>query len=118
MAGKDIIMATQEDLKKLHVVRKAMENSITQNQAAEMLDLSDRQVRRIAARIRLEGDEGVIHRLRGKPSNRALSNKIKVLRLFKAKYPDFGPTLASEKLLERDNLRNLRLSAHSQSWFS
>ena len=105
MAGKDIIMATQEDLKKLHVVRKAMENSITQNQAAEMLDLSDRQVRRIAARIRLEGDEGVIHRLRGKPSNRALSNKIKVLRLFKAKYPDFGPTLASEKLLERDKVK-------------
>ena len=104
MAGRDIIMATQEELKKLHVVRKAIENSITQNQAAEMLDLSDRQVRRIVHRIRLEGDEGVIHRLRGKPSNRALPGKCKILRLFKAKYPDFGPTLASEKLLERDKI--------------
>jgi len=104
MAGRDIIMATQEELKKLHVVRKALENSITQNQAAEMLDLSDRQVRRIAARIRLEGDEGVINRLRGKPSNRALPGKCRVLKLFKAKYPDFGPTLASEKLLERDKV--------------
>lgn len=105
MAGKDIIMATQEELKKLHVVRKALENSITQNEAAEILDLSGRQVRRIASRIRLEGDEGVIHKLRGKPSNRALPGKDKVLRLFKAKYPDFGPTLASEKLFERDKIK-------------
>jgi transposase len=105
MAGKDIIMATQEELKKLHVVRKAMENDITQNEAAEILDLSDRQVRRIASRIRLEGDEGVIHRLRGKPSNRTLPDRPKILRIFKAKYPDFGPTLASEKLFERDKIK-------------
>jgi transposase len=105
MAGRDIIMATQEELKKLHVVRKALENNITQNQAAEMLDLCDRQIRRIASRIRLEGDAGIIHRLRGKPSNRALPAKCKILRLFKAKYPDFGPTLASEKLLERDKIK-------------
>jgi len=105
MARKDIIMATQEDLKKLHVVRKAIEKSITQNEAAEILDLSDRQVRRIAARIQLEGDEGVIHKLRGKPSNRVLPVRQRVLRLFKTKYPDFGPTLASEKLFERDKIK-------------
>jgi transposase len=105
MAGKDVIMATQEDLKKLHVVRKAMEKTITQNEAADILDLSGRQIRRIAARIELEGDAGVIHKLRGKSSNRALPGKNRVLRLFKAKYPDFGPTLASEKLLERDNIK-------------
>jgi transposase len=105
MAGKDIIMATQEELKKLHVVRKAIEKSITQNEAAEILDVSDRQIRRIAMRIQLEGDAGVIHKLRGKSSNRALPGKNRVLRLFKAKYPDFGPTLASEKLLERDKIK-------------
>lgn len=104
MAGKDVIMATQEELKKLHVVRKAMENSITQNEAAEILDLTDRQIRRIAARIQLEGDAGVIHKLRSKPSNRALPNKQRVLKIFKTKYPDFGPTLASEKLFERDKI--------------
>jgi len=105
MAGKDIIMATQEDLKKLHVVRKTMEKTITQNEAAGILDLSDRQIRRIAARIELEGDAGVIHKLRGKSSNRALPGKRRILKLFKAKYPDFGPTLASEKLFERDKVK-------------
>ena len=105
MAGKDVYMATQEELKKLHVVRKVMEKSITQNEAAEILDLTDRQVRRIEARIQLEGDRGVIHKLRGKPSNSALPDKQRILRLFKAKYPDFGPTLASEKLFERDKVK-------------
>ncbi len=105
MAGKDIIMATQEELKKLHVVRKAMEKSITQSQAAEILGLSDRHLRRMVIRVRAEGDKGVIHRLRGKPSNRALPGKERILRIFKAKYPDFGPTLASEKLFERDKVK-------------
>ena len=105
MAGRDVIMATQEDLKKLHVVRKAMEKNITQSQAAEILDLTDRQIRRIAIRVQAEGDKGVIHRLRGKPSNRALPGKERILKLFKAKYPDFGPTLASEKLFERDKVK-------------
>ena len=94
MAGKDIIMTTQEDLRKLHIVRKAIEKSITQEAAADILDLTGRQIRRIATRIRLEGDEGVIHRSRGRPSNRRCLYKDKVLRLFKSKYPDFGPTLA------------------------
>lgn len=104
MTGKGIIMVTQEELKKLHVVRKAIEKGISQQQAAAILNLSDRQIRRIAKRIRLEGDNGVIHRLRGKLSNRTLACKNKALRLFKAKYPDFGPTLASEKLFERDKV--------------
>jgi hypothetical protein len=56
-------------------------------------------------RVRQEGDKGIIHRLRGRPSNRRLPYKDKVLRLFKEKYPDFGPTLASEKLFERDKIK-------------
>ena len=107
MAGKDIIMATQEELKALHVIRKAIDKVITQNEAAEAIDLSDRQIRRKVKRIREEGDKGIIHRLRGTPSNRAKPHKIKnkVLTLFKTKYPDFGPTLASEKLFERDKMK-------------
>lgn len=107
MAGRDIIMATQEELKRLHIIRKAIDKTITQATAAGNIDLSDRQVRRIISRVRTEGDKGIIHRSRGQPSNRAVSDAIKdkVLRLFKDKYYDFGPTLASEKLFERDKLK-------------
>lgn len=107
MAGKDIIMATQEELKVLHVIRKAIDKIITQKEASETIDLSERQIRRKVKRIREEGDKGIIHQLRGRFSNRATLDKIKnkVLTLFKDKYPDFGPTLASEKLFERDKIK-------------
>ena len=48
-----------------------------QVEAADILSLSDRQIRRIIKRVRLEGDAGIIHKTRGRPSNRRLSKKIK-----------------------------------------
>jgi len=53
-------------------------------------------------RVREEGDDGISHRSRGKVSNRRVPMKIKekALKLFKEKYYDFGPTFASEKLLD------------------
>lgn len=105
MARKDMIMATQEELRKLHVIRKLLDKLIKQKEAAEVLDLTTRQIRRITERVREEGDRGIIHKSRGKVSNRALSFKAKVLRLFETKYGDFGPTLACEKLFEIDKLK-------------
>jgi transposase len=107
MAGEDIIAMSQEDLKRLHVIRKAIDKVITQQEAAEIIGVGLRQAQRITKRIRLEGDKGIAHRSRGIPSNRSISDKIKdkALKLFKDKYPDFGPTLASEKLFERDKIK-------------
>jgi hypothetical protein len=107
MAGEDIIMARQWELKRLHVIQKVLERVIKQVQAAEILSLSSRQIGRIVKRIRIEGDKGIIHRSRGKPSNRRIPSKIrdKVVKLYRRQYEGFGPTLASEKLLERDGMR-------------
>lgn len=104
-----------KELKYLQVIRQAEEKKITQREAAEILRISERQVRRIAKRLRAEGDGGVAHRSRGKASNRRIEEKLrkKVLQLHASKYGDFGPTLASEKLLEMDkinvNVETLRL---------
>jgi hypothetical protein len=107
MAGEDMIMARPGEIKRLHVIQKVLERVIKQVEAAEMLSLSSRQIRRVVKRIRLEGDGGIVHKSRGRPSNRRIPDKIrnKVLRLYRKKYEDFGPTLASEKLLERDGVR-------------
>jgi transposase len=106
MAGKDIIMASQRELKRLHVVHKVLEGSVRQTEAAGMLSLSTRQTRRIVRRVREEGSQGVVHRLRGKVSNRKLPLELKdrVLELYCRKYEGFGPTLAQEKLLELDGI--------------
>lgn len=75
MAGRDIIMVRQKELKWLHVIHKVFEGALTQGQAAEILSLSERQVRRIVRRIRDEGDGGIQHQSRGRASNRRIPKK-------------------------------------------
>lgn len=122
MAGKDIVTMSQMELKKLNIVHKILDKKLMQVEAADILGLCNRQIRRLVARVRQEGDTGIIHKSRGKPSNRALlvSLKDKVIRLYRKKYPDFGPTFANEKLFEIDRikianqtLRNWLIEAHA-----
>jgi len=107
MAGKDIIMATQEELKRLNVIHKVLDKSITQTEAAGVLDLTDRHIRRMAARVTKEGDKGIVHKLRGQPAHNCTLDKVKkkALNLCKDIYEGFSPTLASEKLFERDKIK-------------
>jgi hypothetical protein len=102
-----MIMASQEELKRLHVIRKVLERAMKQVKAAEVLRLSCRQIRRLAKRVKGEGDRGVVHRSRGKPSNRRMDEKVRVrvIKLYRERYKGFGPTLAAEKLLEGQGIR-------------
>jgi hypothetical protein len=106
MAREDILMVRQKELKRLHVIERVLEKGIRQVEAAEILGLSSRQIRRIVRRVRIEGDRGVIHKSRGQPCKRRIPNTIrdKIIGLYRSQYSDFGPTLASEKLQERDHL--------------
>lgn len=115
MAEEDILKMNRDDLKRLYLLKKVLDKLIPQKEAAKILDLSRRQTRRILLRMRIEGDKGVIHRLRGKPSNHRIAESMKerALRIIQAQYHDFGPTLASEKLAQdhkihvsHDALRN------------
>ncbi len=107
MAGKDIIILNQRELRRLHVIHKALDETLKQAEAAEILSLSDRQIRRIIKKVRLEGDAGIIHKARGKQSNRRLPKKVKekVIKFYREKLKGFGPTLASEKLLEMEGIK-------------
>jgi len=106
MTGKDMIAMSQEDLRRLEVIHKAIDKRVTQVEAAEILDLSDRQIRRLVIRVSENGDKGIIHLSRGQPSHNAKDPKIKnrAINLCRKTYEGFGPTLASEKLFERDDI--------------
>lgn len=97
---------TVRDIDRLRVLNQVQEGRLTQPLAAQQLDLSSRQVRRLCARMRTKGPKGVIHGLRGRRSNHQLPAGIldKALALVKAHYPDFGPHFAHEKLVERHGL--------------
>lgn len=100
-------MVSQRELKRLHLIHKALDKKLKQVEAADILGLTDRQIRRIVKRIRREGDTGIIHKSRGRPSNRRLPQKVKdkVIKLYKDRYKGFGPTLATEELFETDKIK-------------
>lgn len=106
MVREDTVRMSVKELKRVHVIRQVMVKAVRQREAGEMLGVSTRQVRRLIQRVRAEGDAGLGHRSRGRPSNRqrAPAQKARVLRLYATHYGDFGPTLAAEKLSERHGI--------------
>src|SRR3989338_5359103 len=84
------------------VIQNVLNKHLKQRHAAQQLGLSARQVRRLCRRARRGGKRGLIHGLRGKPSNHRLAaaTVVRAVTLVKKHYPDFGPTFAQEKLLE------------------
>jgi predicted ArsR family transcriptional regulator len=93
---------SQRERDRLKVLHEVKQKHLTQVEAAQQLKLSERQVRRLLVRIAESGDQAVLHRLRGRPSNRKLAVALeqKVLAQVQKRYADFGPTLASEHLAQ------------------
>jgi transposase len=97
---------TQADRDRLVALKKAKDKKMTQRQAAEELRISERQVRRLLAKLRQIGDKAVMHGLRGR-SNRKIKDRDKqtVLEILRRDvYRGFGPTLASEYLAKKHNM--------------
>jgi hypothetical protein len=99
---------TQRDRDRLVVLKKAEKKLIGQGQAARELGITARQIRRLLRRLKKDGDKAVIHKLRGRPSNRKTDGKTgeKIVRILSEEvYRDFGPTLASEYLADKHDTR-------------
>jgi len=97
---------SRKERDRLKVMAALAEGRLAQVEAGRRLRLCERQVRRILRRYEAEGDAGLVHRARGRPSNRRLPEALRrrVLGRVAATYRDFGPTLAAEKLQDRDGL--------------
>ena len=89
---------------RIEIFSRVRDTEMNIKEAAELLGISYRQALRIWGRYREEGDKGLIHRGRGRPSNRRkpLEAREAILAFYKEQYWDFGPVLAAEKLLEKD----------------
>ncbi|HTU06368.1 MAG TPA: ISNCY family transposase, partial [Trebonia sp.] len=99
----DRIAMSQRERDRLRVLHSVLEGQRTQAEAARLLRLSPRQVRRLVQRLQQGGDAALVHGLRGKPSNhrKDVTLRRQVLRLYRKEFHDFGPTFAAEKLGER-----------------
>ena len=91
---------------RLHLVRQTQEKQLSQRQASERLGIGLRQFKRLVRSWKRQGDAGLVSRQRGRASNNRLAagERERIAELLRDKYPDFGATLAVEKLLERDGI--------------
>lgn len=101
------ITMSKKEVSRIPIIERCMSGQLSSKKAGEIIGLSDRQIRRIKNKLRTEGVQGIVHRSRGKPSNRELSSSLKkyAVKLVKEKYIDFKPTLANEKLREIHGIR-------------
>ncbi len=101
-----LLTMSEKEMKRLEVMQKLVGRHMKQVEAAEELGVSVRQVKRLVKKYREEGAEGLVSKRRGQPSNNRLAEETrgKALDLLKEKYQGFGPTLAHEKLTEKEGL--------------
>lgn len=94
---------TSKEQEKLAIINDLLSGKITNNQAATMLGISARQIKRLKKQVRREGAGAVVHKLKGRQGNHHIDEVIreKALTVIKEKYTDFKPTFATEKLAER-----------------
>ncbi len=105
--AQEIIPMTSKELSRYQVINKLISGQINGTDAAKQINLSIRQAKRLKAKVKQFGAKGLIHRNRGKSSNRRIDPKIiaKAKIFLKNRYSDFKPTFASEKLEERRNIK-------------
>jgi len=101
---QDLVEMNGRERDVLKVMSLVLNGQRTQAEAARLLNRSVRQIRRIQRRLEKEKDAGVVHRLRGRPSNRRVAPAIRQAALegYRRRLMGFGPTLAAEKLEEMD----------------
>ena len=103
---KLLAMSTKE-LNRLEVMQRLSRKQMSQKEAGRILGLSTRQIKRLLRAFREQGAAGLVNKHRGRKANNRLSEEVKkrVLNLLKTKYQGFGPTLAHEKLVEKEKLK-------------
>ena len=93
---------SMDERDRLEVLGRVKRGELTVVAAAGLLGLSLRQARRVWKRFKADGSQGLVHRLRGRSSNRRFPEdfRAQVIKRHQERYPDFGPTFACEKLAE------------------
>lgn len=108
----ELLTMSNREITRLEAMQRIKDKRLTQKEAARMLNLSVRQIKRLYRAYTAHGARGLVSQRRGKPSNHRLDAETqqKAIDLIYAHYRDFGPTLAHEKLTEKHHLQLSRES--------
>ncbi len=88
--------------RKLEIIKKVKEGILTRKKAKVELSLSLKQIDRLRTVLDNEGEEGFIHKNRGKPSKNKISQTIieELKILYNAEYYDYNMTAFYEEITE------------------
>ena len=102
-----LLEMSAKELSRLEVMQRLSRKQMSQKEAGTILSLSVRQIKRLLKAYRHKGAAGLVSKHRGRKGNNRLSEEVKkrALNLLKTKYRGFGPTLAHEKLVEKEKLK-------------
>src|SRR6266508_3242119 len=103
----ELLKMSAKELSRLEVMQKLSEKRMSQKEAGASLHVSTRQIKRLLKAYRKKGAAGLVSKHRGRKGNNRLAESVKkqALNLPKTKYRGFGPTLAHEKLVEKEKLK-------------
>jgi len=99
---------TQKEMTRLRVINQTIDKVITIREAAELLNLSERQVIRLKKGVLKEGPAFIIHKNRGRKPKHALSDELKntIINLKKTeKYKDVNFNHFVDLLMEIENIK-------------
>ena len=105
--SEDIITMSRREWGRYQLIERSLKKEITQARAAELLELSERHIRRLVRKVRLRGMRGLVHGNRGRPSPRRMRSEMvdRIASIIGQQYRDFTPLHATEKLWERHKVR-------------
>lgn len=91
---------SQREMDRSDIIGRVIRREMKGVDAAKLLRLSTRQVKRLKALVKKHGVRGLVHKGRGKPGNRRMPKEAReqIAQLLHEHYTDFKPTHASEKL--------------------
>ncbi len=97
---------SEKECKRLAVIKKVEQRQLKGIEAAKVLGVSVRHLRRMLSRYRIQGSDGMISKKRGRMSNRqhGLQSRQQAIKLLNEECQGFGPSFASEKLRERNGI--------------
>ena len=101
------ITMSQKEIKQYEIIKKVINQELNGTEAASLLSLTTRHIRRLKKKVKDNGIKGLIHGSRGQAGNRRIPDRErqKIIGLLHKHYPDFGPALAAEKLEERHKIK-------------
>src|SRR5580692_6208770 len=102
--SQETFRVSQKELQRVAVIASCVKGDLACARAAELLDLTPRQIKRLKARYRQGSAAALAHASRGRPSHRRLPDSVRkqIVALARTTYTGFNDHHLCEKLVERE----------------